>query len=327
MQIKCNLCPKQCGIHPGQSGECRIRVNVDGRLKSVVYGYPSAIHMDPIEKKPLFHFLPGTKIFSIATVGCNLHCKNCQNWEISQTNPEESEAYYMPPKNVVENAAKSNSRSIAYTYSDPVVFYEYTLDTSVIARENHMYNVLVTAGYINQDPLKRLLKYTDAANVDLKSMSDSFYREITSATLAPVLDTLVLIRKMNVHLEVTNLLIPTLNDKDEEIKKLAKWIYQNLGEEIPLHISKFFPQYKMRNLPPTPRETLIRAREIAKAEGLAHVYIGNMQTENGETTFCPKCDEPLIIRNGYLIIENNIGNGSCNKCQHKVYGKWIDEHL
>jgi pyruvate formate lyase activating enzyme len=205
VKIQCQLCPKQCLIQPGQSGECRVRVNIDGQLQTVVYGYPCSIHIDPIEKKPFFHFMPGTQTLSLATVGCNLHCKNCQNWEISQQNPEDSSAVFCPPDKLVEMTKSNNCPSLSYTYTDPVVYYEYALDSSKLAKAAGLRNTLVTAGYINQEPLKQLLQYVDAARIDLKSMSDDFYRDICSATLKPVLDSLVLTKSSGVHLEVINL--------------------------------------------------------------------------------------------------------------------------
>ncbi|HNT86362.1 MAG TPA: AmmeMemoRadiSam system radical SAM enzyme [Candidatus Hydrogenedentes bacterium] len=217
MAVQCDLCPKQCVIAPGQSGECRVRVNVDDRLVAVTYGYPCAVHVDPIEKKPLYHFLPGTPIFSIATAGCNLHCKNCQNWEISQANPEDTRAYHLPPADLLRAAREYECVSIAYTYTDPNVYYEYTLDSCVLAHEAGLKNVLVTAGYINPEPMDRLYRHVDAANIDLKGMTEEFYRDVCGATLAPVLDTLVRAKALGVWVEVTNLVIPTLNDSNEAL--------------------------------------------------------------------------------------------------------------
>lgn len=327
MKVKCSLCPKHCIISPGQSGECRIRINLDGKLKAVVHSYPVAIHLDPIEKKPLFHFLPGSKILSIATVGCNLHCKNCQNWEISQANPEETNAHYIPPNKLVEITLQSKSRSIAYTYTDPIAYYEYTLDASIKAKEKKLKNVLVTAGYINSKPLKKLLNYVDAANIDLKAFSDKFYRNISQGTLKPVLRSIVLAKEMGVHVEITNLLIPTLNDSKKMIKKLVSWIYKNLGPNVPLHFSRFYPHYKMRNLPPTSSDTLEMARSMALDIGLNFVYIGNLYSEEGENTYCPKCKKLLIERTGYKIMENYLTNGRCSFCHHPLEGIWTEEPL
>jgi pyruvate formate lyase activating enzyme len=320
-----------CVIKPGQSGECRVRINVEGVLQTVVYGFPCSIHIDPIEKKPLFHFLPGSKIFSIATVGCNLHCKNCQNWEISQANPEDTEALYpvrealgkwWPPERLIKWAKGYGCTSLAYTYTDPIIYYEYTYDTAKRAREANMRNVLVTAGYINKEPWQRLLKVVDAANIDLKGVTDDFYRRVCSGTLKPVQDALVLAKASGILLEVTNLVIPTLNDKPEQIRKLARWIKENLGSETPLHFSGFYPQYKMRNLPSTSLETLERAREIGISEGLYYVYIGNVRSKEGENTYCPDCKSLLIERIGYTILQNRLKDGHCPDCDREIYGVW-----
>ena len=323
MIVQCELCPRNCEIGPGQSGDCRIRINLDGKLCLVTYGHPVAVHVDPVEKKPLNHFLPGTPILSLATVGCNLHCKNCQNWEISQRNPEDSTAAALPPEDIPALARRHNCASVAYTYTDPLAFYEYTLDSAVKVREAGLKNVLVTAGYANAKPLKRLFRHIDAANIDLKAFSDKFYHDICGeATLKPVLNAMVLAKSMGVLVEVTNLLIPTLNDKDEEIGKLCRWVKENLGPETPLHFSRFYPNYRMRNLPPTPAKTLLRAREIARAAGLRHVYIGNLTIADAANTFCPSCRKLLVRRRGYLVQENHLDNGKCPACETEVYGKW-----
>ena len=316
-------------IDPGQSGECRVRVNIDGVLRTVVYGYPCTISVDPVEKKPLAHFLPGTGILSIATVGCNLHCKNCQNWEISQANPEEIPAVfysrrklYWSPQDLVDVTRKANCPSLAYTYTDPIVYYEYTYDTAKLAHESGLRNVLVTAAYINSEPWERLLDFVDAANIDLKAMTDEFYREVCSGTLKPVLNALVLARAKGVWVEVTNLLIPTLNDKPEQIRRLVRWVRNNLGAETPVHFSRFFPRHKMLNLPPTSLRTLDLAREIAMEEGLQYVYIGNIAGKEGQNTYCPNCRSLILERSGYNILQNNLKDGSCPKCGNRIHGVW-----
>jgi pyruvate formate lyase activating enzyme len=322
LKLQCELCPKLCLIEPGQSGECRVRVNVDGVLRTVVYGFPCSMHVDPVEKKPLFHFLPGTGILSLATVGCNLHCKNCQNWEISQANPEESQAVNCPPKKLVALAVENRCLSIAYTYTDPIVYYEYTYDSAKLAREKGIRNVLVTAGYVNAEPWKRLLKFVDAANIDLKGMTEDFYRRVCSATLKPVQNALVLAKAAGILLEVTNLLIPTLNDKPEQIGRLVRWIKANLGADTPLHFSRFFPRYEMRHLPPTSPKTLDVAREIAVGEGLKYVYIGNIASKQGQNTYCPGCQGLLIDRVGYTVRQNRLKQGNCPDCNTQIYGVW-----
>ncbi|MFV1965234.1 MAG: AmmeMemoRadiSam system radical SAM enzyme [Pirellulaceae bacterium] len=322
MDVQCDLCPKCCVIRPGQSGECRIRVNVNGKLLAVTYGHPCAVHVDPVEKKPLFHFLPGTGILSIATVGCNLHCKNCQNWEISQANPEETEASDLYPEEIPMLAARMDCRSVAYTYTDPVVYYEYTLDSCRHVREAGLRNVLVTAGYINEAPLRRLCEYVDAANVDLKSLSDRFYRDVCGASLTPVLNALAISKELGVWVEVTNLVIPTLNDRDKDLGDLCRWVAVNLGKETPIHFSRFFPQHQMRNLPPTPAETLDRAKRIAEGEGLCHVYIGNLMRPDAGNTYCQACGHLLVMRSRYTIRENHIRSGRCPECRSEVHGIW-----
>ena len=322
MKVQCELCPKICIIEPGQSGECRVRINIDGVLKTVVYGFPCSVNIDPVEKKPLFHFLPGTPILSVATVGCNLHCRNCQNWEISQANPEDVEVSSYPPEKLVKLAKYYRCLSLAYTYSEPVIFYEYTYDTAKLAKQANIRNVLVTAGYINQQPWKSLLKYIDAANIDLKGMTDDFYRRVCSATLKPVQNALISAKAEGVLVEVTNLIIPTLNDEPEQIRQLAHWVKTNLGAETPLHFSRFFPQYKMRHLPPTSEKTLDMARKIAMGEGLDYVYIGNISSERGQNTYCPSCKVLLIERSGYTILQNRLKDGRCPDCGKEIYGVW-----
>lgn len=322
MTLQCELCPRYCVIEPGERGDCRARVNIDGKLTTVVYGYPCAMHVDPVEKKPLFHFLPGTKILSLATVGCNLHCKNCQNWEISQQEPENSTAYNVPPAQLIQLVQKYQCPSLAFTYTDPVIFYEYTCDSAKLAREKNIKNVLVSAGFINPKPWAKMLKHTDAANIDLKGITNDFYNKVCSASLKPVQKALVMAKQAGILLEVTHLMIPTLNDKPADTKKLCKWIKENLGEDTPLHFSRFFPRYKMRNLPATSAETLDRAYDIAKAEGLQYVYIGNILSKKGQNTYCPKCDALLVERSGYKILRNIVKDSKCPKCGKEIYGVW-----
>ncbi len=322
MIIRCDLCPKRCMIEPGQSGECRVRVNLDGRLLAVSYGHPCTVHVDPIEKKPLFHFLPGTSSLSLATVGCNLHCKNCQNWEISQQNPEEVAASPLPPEKVPQLAVEHGCASVSYTYTDPVVYYEYASDSSIYARHAGLRNALVTAGYINEQPWRELCRKVDAVRIDLKALSDTFYQEICGATLQPVLDSLVTARTLGLHIEVINLLIPTLNDSDRQIADLCRWLVTHLGREIPLHFSRFFPNYQMKNLPPTPAATLLQARQIARDSGLYYVYLGNILIGDGENTYCPQCGRLLVERRAYKVLQNHIDKGGCRYCQKQIYGVW-----
>ena len=324
LEIQCQLCPKRCIINPGERGECKIRFNLNGKLITLTYGHPCAVHIDPIEKKPLFHFYPGEKILSIATAGCNLHCKNCQNWQISQAYPEDIPSYHLPPQNVVQLALKYNLNMIAYTYSEPLAYYEYTLDTSIFAESYGLKNVLVTAGYLNQKPLKKLYRYTQAANIDLKFFDDNMYYRITTGRLKPVLDALILAREMDVWLEITHLVIPTLNDDFKKIEEMCKWIVKNLGEDVPLHFSRFYPHYLLTNLPPTAYSTLKKACDIALNSGIKFAYIGNVVGAKEESTYCPSCKKIIIKRVGYQILEYNIKQGKCKFCGEKIPGRWKD---
>jgi len=323
-EVVCELCPRGCVIPEGGAGDCRVRVNIDGRLRASTYGRPSAMHIDPMEKKPLYHFHPGSPVFSIATAGCNLHCLNCQNWQLSQSGGEEMEQIYQAdPPELVALARQEGCESIAYTYSDPIVFYEYVEDSSRLAHAAGLNNVFITAGYINQAPLRRLCRVLDASNTDLKAFDDKFYREVNAGSLQPVLDALVTFREQGVWLEVTNLLIPTLNDDLAMIRRMAKWIRDELGEGTPLHFSRFHPQYRMRNLPPTPGETLDRARQEALDAGLKYVYVGNVLGHQGNSTYCPVDGTLLIGRVGFHITENNLTvDGRCPSCNEKIPGVW-----
>lgn len=320
--VQCLLCPKECKLYNGQRGDCKVRVHLDGKLHTLVYSNPCAVHVDPIEKKPVYHMLPSSQAFSIATAGCNLHCKFCQNWEISQKGPEETTNYNMSPKDVVNNALTSGSKSIAYTYSEPNIYYEYVLDTAKLARKAGLKNVVVSAGYINPEPLKELSEFLDVYKVDLKAFNNKFYQEICSATLQPVLETLKNIKKWGVWTEIVNLIIPTLNDNFVEIRKMCKWIRSELGSDVPIHFSQFYPQYKLKNLPPTPLETLIKARKIAIEEGLNYVYLGNIPQGEWNNTYCPNCRNLLIERIGYFVRQVQINDGMCNFCKFKIAGVW-----
>ncbi len=322
--VQCELCPKGCLIKPGEAGECRVRVNLDGELAATTCGYPCAIHTDPIEKKPLYHFLPGTKALSLATVGCNLHCLNCQNWEISQEGPGKVEAFEAPPEKLLELAVRQGCRSVCFTYTEPVVFFEYVLDTARKAREGgSLKTEIVTAAYVNPAPFKELCSALDAVKIDFKACSDKFYREVCGGSLKPVLKAMEVARASGVHLEIVNLLIPTLNDSEADLSALVKWVKANLGAETPLHFLGFHPDYRMRSLPPTSPASLKRAREMAKAEGLNYVYIGNIYVEGAEDTSCSKCGAALVKRRGYLVSEKRIGpDGNCPACGERAYGVW-----
>jgi pyruvate formate lyase activating enzyme len=320
--VQCQLCPRYCFIANGARGFCQARENRDGTLYTLVYAKPVAIHIDPMEKKPLFHFLPSTPVFSIATAGCNLRCKFCQNWEISQAKPEEVDYVYLEPKDLISKVKESGSPSIAYTYSEPTIFYEYMLETAKLAKLFGIKNVMHSAGYINEEPLRRLAKYMDAANIDLKGFSNDYYARMCEATLEPVLNSLKILKQEGVHLEITNLVLPGYNDDPDTITKMCLWIKENLGPDTPLHFSRFFPMYKLINLSPTPVEALEKARKIALGCGLRYVYIGNVAGGAAENTYCPKCKELLIERKGYFVLQNNIKDGKCKFCDEKIAGVW-----
>ncbi|NQT95020.1 MAG: AmmeMemoRadiSam system radical SAM enzyme [Candidatus Omnitrophica bacterium] len=322
-QVQCILCPRRCIIPNKRRGFCRARENRDGTLYSIVYGKACALNVDPIEKKPLFHVLPSTKSFSIATAGCNLACKFCQNWQISQSSPEEVPYENVPPEGVVRLARDNNCPTIAYTYTEPTIFYEYMLDTAKLAHESGVKNVMHSAGFINEGPLRKLCKYLDAANIDLKG-SDKFYNEISLGNRQDVLRTLKILKEEGVWTEITYLVIPTLNDNMDYVRQTCLWIKENLGPDTPLHISRFWPTYKLKNLSPTPVSTLEKAGEIAKAAGLRYVYIGNVPGHKGETTYCPYCYKVLIERIGYNVVENNIKDGKCKFCKNKIEGIWAE---
>lgn len=321
--VECLLCDKLCRLGPDQRGDCRVRVNLDGRLVSLVYGKVCAQHIDPIEKKPMFHYLPGSRAYSIATAGCNLHCKYCQNWEISQLDPEEARNIDLPPEKLIEEAQRSKCQSIAYTYTDPIIFYEYVLDSIKLARTAGLGNILVTAGFIRPEPLEKLLPYVDGANVDLKAMSDKFYREVCDGRLQPVLNTIRTLKNGGCITEITNLLVPTLNDETEQIKRLIDWVLNQCGPETPLHFSRFFPTYKLQNLKQTPVQSLKDAYDLARSRGLHYVYVGNVRGGFGENTSCPNCGEVLIERTGYYLRSYKIDEASCSFCGQPIYGKWL----
>jgi len=320
--VQCQLCPRRCVIQDKKRGFCGVRENRDGILYTLVYAKPCAVHIDPIEKKPLFHVLPGSSAYSIATAGCNLRCKFCQNWQISQALPEDVESYDMTPQEVVYKAKKANAKAIAYTYTEPTIFYEYMLDTAKIAKKEGILNVMHSAGHINEAPLKELCKYLDAANIDLKGFSQDFYGQMSLGNLDSVLQTLKILKEEGVWVEITNLVLPGFNDDPELIKRMCVWIKENLGPDTPLHFSRFWPMYKLTNLSPTPVETLEKAKKIANDAGLKYVYIGNIPGSSAESTFCPVCQKLLIGRSGYTITENNTENGKCKFCNAEIPGIW-----
>jgi pyruvate formate lyase activating enzyme len=320
--IRCQICPNECTLKEGELSDCKNRKVYDGQLYTIAYGNPCAIHIDPIEKKPLNHFLPGTDAFSIATAGCNLACLNCQNWSISQSSPEETENYDLMPDRVLVQAAKYNCRSIAYTYSEPITYYEYVFDTGQLARQAGIKNVLVSNGFIKTEPLVNLCKVIDAANIDLKSLDDEIYLKLNAGKLEPVLDTLKTMKDEGVWLEITNLVVPSWTDDLDMIKRMCAWLATNGFEDTPLHFSRFHPQYKLQRLPATPVNTLQKAAEIAHAEGLQFVYIGNVPGSEDTDTRCPQCREKLVDRSGYQITDIQIVDGQCIHCGREIPGVW-----
>ncbi len=316
--VRCRLCSHRCLIKPGKRGICSVRENQKGKLYSLVYGKTIAANVDPIEKKPFFHFLPGTSSFSIATAGCNFRCEFCQNWEISQISKGPNGQVIgedLPPEEVVNQALKNNCRSVAYTYTEPTVFFEYASDCAKLAKKKGLANVFVTNGYQTPETIKEMKGLIDAANIDLKSFSDKFYQKICGARLQPVLDSIRLMHEAGIWVEITTLLIPGLNDNQEELKQMFNWIVKNLGPQTPSHISRFHPDYQLTSAEPTPLATLEMAYQIGKKAGLNYVYLGNVQTQDKESTFCPKCGQLVIKRRGYEIeIVGADKKGNCVNC-------------
>jgi len=320
--VQCELCPHRCILSSNQRSFCRVREARNGKLYTLAYENPCAIHVDPIEKKPIFHMLPGTSSFSIATAGCNSRCKYCQNWQISQAYPEDTDNIELSVVDVVISAQKNNCRSIAYTYSEPTVFYEYMLEASKLAQLYNIKNIFVTGGMINKKPVKLLSQYIDAAHVDLKGFDQDYLKKTCSQNLNTILDCLLTLRENKVWVEIINLVVPTLNDNFKMIQNMCKWIYSNLGPDVPLHFSRFYPTYKLKNLPPTPLETLVQAAEIAKSERLRYIYIGNVTDTRYTDTYCPFCNSCLIKRKGYTVTNVGLIDGTCQKCNKRIAGIW-----
>ncbi len=320
-RILCTLCPRYCKIGDGQPGFCFIRQNHDGKLYSIGYGRPTGFAIDPIEKKPLNHFLPGSTILSFGTAGCNLGCKFCQNWSMSKAKIDDLNSLTASPEEVISLAKEYNTPSIAFTYNDPTIFGEYVIDISKIAREENVNSVMVTAGYIDKKARKDVYKYIDAANVDLKAFTERFYHKLTFSHLDDVLDTLIWLKnETDVWIEITTLLIPDENDSSEEIKKECDWILKNLGDGVPLHFTAFHPDFKMRDKNRTPERTLTKARITALRAGIKYCYVGNVHHAEGQTTYCPNCKERLIKRNWHSVISNSLINSKCSKCGEVIEG-------
>ena len=320
--VQCELCPWRCVVRPGQRGHCEVRKNINGTYYSLVYGRVAAYHNDPIEKKPFFHFLPGSTAFSIATAGCNVDCKFCQNWEIAQRKPEDIPNVAFSPEEIVYYAKQWNCKSIAYTYNEPTIFTEFIYDVAARGRKEGVRSVVISNGFINKKPLLDLCKVLDAYKVDLKAFTEEYYNNVVGGRLAPVLDTLVTLKSQGMWTEIVYLVVPTLNDDEKKVKQMVKWILRELGPDVPLHFSRFYPKYKLKNLPPTPISTLDKLRNIGIDGGLHYVYVGNVPGHPGENTYCPNCHKLIIGRVGYQIFENHVVNGKCSFCGQKIPGVW-----
>jgi pyruvate formate lyase activating enzyme len=319
--VKCLLCAQGCSIKNGQRGKCRVRMNVGGELRSLSYGRPIAIHVDPIEKKPFYHFLPGTQAYSLGTAGCPLHCRFCQNWQISQASPEDFDSPFVLPATLVSTAARE-APVVAFTYNEPTVQTEYLLDVARDAKKRGLRSVLVSCGFMNEAPLGEMCGALDAIKIDLKGFSESFYRSVCNAELKPVLRTITQIAKRGVHLEIVNLVVPTLNDSEKSLQDLAGWVAGELGPDVPLHFTRFHPDYQLLNLPDTPTSTLTRGREIAMAKGINYAYVGNVPDHPGNNTYCPSCKKAVIERTGFFVTAMNLKGGRCGFCKRPIAGVW-----
>lgn len=320
--VRCSLCPRGCVLKPGELGHCGARKNADGRLLTLSYANPCALHIDPIEKKPFFHVLPGTPCLSYAMAGCNLDCLFCQNWQISQATPFDTENLFILPEAMVDLASQKGCPTISATYTEPTVFHEYNLEVSRLAKARGILFLMHSNGFINPKPLEDLLPHLAAACIDLKAFRDRYYREVTGGWLGPVLETLKAIHARGVHLEIVNLVLPGMNDDPKEIREMALWIRDELSSSVPLHFTRFFPSYKLRSLPPTPVSTLEKAREIALEVGLKFVYIGNCPGHPAENTYCPRCGRMLIERKGFFVTRVDLKGGRCPQCGEGIEGIW-----
>ncbi|MBZ5589471.1 MAG: AmmeMemoRadiSam system radical SAM enzyme [Acidobacteriia bacterium] len=321
-RVECQLCPRGCQVADAERGGCGVRENRGGTYYTLVHGVACTVHIDPIEKKPFFHVLPGAQALSYATAGCNVECKFCQNWEISQFRPEQAEARYLPPETLAQIARNNGVPLLSATYSEPVVFWEYVRDTAAAGRKVGLRSTVVSNGYIQEKPLKEVLPLLVAMKVDLKAFSERFYKDVVRGELKPVLKALEVIKASGTWFEIVVLLIPGLNDSEEEVRALTRWVKTNLGSEVPLHLTRFHPTYRLTNLPPTPLETMERAWQIAKAEGLAFAYMGNVPGHPGENTTCPGCGKKLIRRIGFEVLENTMAGAKCPQCKRSIPGVW-----
>lgn len=322
-KTKCLICPRECLISNGQKGFCHVRENLNGEIVLTTYGYNTGLSLDPIEKKPLYHFYPNTSILSFGTIGCNMGCLFCQNYQTTKNKSDPKSFYKASPEEIIGAAKKYNIKSIAFTYNEPVIFFEYARDCAKLAKEEGIKTVLVSAGYINEAPRKELFQYIDAMNIDLKGFSEEFYNKNCGAKLAPVLDTIKYVKsETNCHLELTTMIIEGKNNSYDTLKAETDWILNNLGADIPLHFSAFFPRYKYANMAQTSFEALLKARNTALEGGLNYVYTGNLSNIETSSTFCKKCKKPLIVRGGYNIIEYNLADNKCKFCEEEIYGEY-----
>jgi pyruvate formate lyase activating enzyme len=321
-RLRCTLCPRDCRLGEGQAGFCFVRQNVGGRMLSLAYGRSTGFAIDPIEKKPLNHFLPGTSVLSFGTAGCNLGCRFCQNWDISKARLADRRSEVYTPRQVVDFAIESGCPSVAFTYNDPVIWAEWAIDVAKEARARGVKTVFVTAGFVTEKAREEIFAHMDATNVDLKGFTEDFYRKVTLSHLAPVLETLEWLVKSKVWVEVTNLMIPGHNDAPAESRALAEWIAEHMGLEVPLHFTAFHPDFRMLDVPPTPPATLVRARDIAREVGLHHVYTGNVHDRKGQTTYCTGCGEALLVRDWLALSKYRLDGDRCPRCGTTLAGRF-----
>ena len=321
--VRCTLCPKECRIPPGARGACRVRENRGGALYTLAYGNPCLVQLDPVERKPFFHVFPGSRALSVSTAGCPLECKFCEVWDMALTGPEDLHGYDLTPEDVVAHARAAGAKAVSFAFGEPAAFFEYMADTAARAKEAGLRVLMHSSGYLSAAPLRKLVPFLDAVNIDLKSFDPVFYREICGGELAPVLETLKRLRAAGVHIEITNLLIPGLNDGEDLVRGMCAWMERELGPDIPLHFSRFYPLYKLANLPPTPVSALDRARSLARQAGLRYVYVSRVTGHEGANTYCPDCGNAVIRRMGFVITAMSLDRGACGKCGTRIPGMWM----